>query len=345
MPTAVLDFDLQHLPCEINGLDGYDRALILVRWRGQPINKVTLPVSDSRLDPVRLHAAIANLLSERDLRNRCVRDFLDWDELPALSLKPSLTSTIAICTRDRTEELRRCLEALLSLPDDRQEIIVVDNCPSTIDTFNLVKANRRIRYIHEDRLGLNIARNRALRDAAGEIVVFCDDDAVPERDWLRAHLRNFDDPLVMCVTGLTMPLELETEAQEIFERYSPFGRGFRRRIYDNSTLSPWEAGRAGAGANMSLRRSALEQIGEFDEALDAGTPTCSGGDTEYFARILNLGFRIVYEPAALSWHRHQRTLEELRQTYYGYGVGTYASWTRSLLRDGELSVMKGPWAW
>jgi GT2 family glycosyltransferase len=345
MATAVLDFDLQHLPFEINGLDGYDRALILIRWGRQPINKITLPVIDGRLDPVRLHAAIISLLTERDLWDQWIKIFLGWDELPSLSLKPSLTSTIAICTRDRTEDLRRCLAGLLKLPDDQQEIVIIDNCPSTIDTFNLVKGNSRIRYIHEERHGLNIARNRALHEAGGEIVIFCDDDTVPDHDWLRAHLRNFEDPLVMCVTGLTMPLELETEAQEIFERHSPFGRGFRRRVYDNSTLSPWEADRAGAGANMSLRRSVLEEIGEFDEALDAGTLTKSGGDTEYFARILSRGFRIVYEPAALSWHRHCRTLEELRQTYYGYGVGTYAAWTRSLLRDREVGVMRGPWAW
>jgi GT2 family glycosyltransferase len=345
MATAVFDIDLQRLPYEINGLDKYNRALILIRWCRQPINKIILPVIDGRVDPVMLNASIIRTLSDRDLWDRWIKDFLGWDELPALNIKPSFTSTIAICTRDRTEDLRRCIDGLLGLPDDQQEIIIVDNCPSTIDTFNLVKASKRIRYIHEERPGLNIARNRALREASGEIVVFCDDDAVPDRDWLRAHLRNFDDPLVMCVTGLTMPLELETEAQEIFERYSPFGRGFRRKVYDNSTLSPWQAGCAGAGANMSLRRSVLEYIGDFDEALDAGTLTYSGGDTEYFARILSLGFRIVYEPAALSWHRHRRTLEELRQTYYGYGVGAYAAWTRSLMRDGEVGVMKGPWTW
>jgi GT2 family glycosyltransferase len=345
MATAVFDFDLQHLPNVINGLDKYDRALILIRWRRQPINKITLPVINGRLDPVMLHAAVIRTLSDRDLWDHWIRDFLGWDELSSLNSEPSLTSTIAICTRDRTEDLRRCIDGLLGLPDDQQEVIIVDNCPSTIDTFNLVKASKRIRYIHEERPGLNIARNRALREAGGEIVVFCDDDAVPDRDWLRAHLRNYDDPLVMCVTGLTMPLELETEAQEIFERYSPFGRGFKRKVYDNSTLSPWQAGCAGAGANMSLRRSVLEYIGDFDEALDAGTLTCSGGDTEYFARILSLGFRIVYEPAALSWHRHRRTLDELRQTYYGYGVGAYAAWTRSLMLEGEVGVMKGPWAW
>jgi GT2 family glycosyltransferase len=345
MATAVLDFDLQQLPYEINGLERYDKALILIRWRRQPINRITLPVIDGHLDPAMLHSAVLRTVSEQNLWDNWIKDYLGWDELSSLDDKPSSTSTIAICTRDRTEDLRRCIEALLELPDDHQEIVIIDNSPSSIDTFNLVKTNRRIRYIYEERPGLNVARNRALREASGEIVVFCDDDASPDRDWLRAHLRNFDDPMVMCVTGLTMPLELETEAQEIFERYSPFGRGFRRVVFDNYNLCPWEAGRAGAGANMSLRRSALEHIGDFDVALDAGTLTCSGGDTEYFARVLSRGFRIVYDPAALSWHRHRRTLEELRRTYYGYGVGAYAAWTRSIIREGEIDVMKGPWAW
>jgi GT2 family glycosyltransferase len=144
---------------------------------------------------------------------------------------------------------------------------------------------------------------------------------------------------------LTMPLELETEAQEWFERYSTFGRGFRRAVFDRNSLNPLAAGRAGAGANMALRRSVTQLVGLFDEALDAGTPTRSGGDTEMFSHILSSGYRIVYDPAALSWHRHRRSWEELRQTLYGYGVGVYALWTRKLLLERELTVPKLAWSW
>ena len=73
----------------------------------------------------------------------------------------------------------------------------------------------------------------------------------------------------------------------------------------------------------------------FDEALDAGTPRCPAGDHEMFGRILAAGYRIVYEPRAVSWHRHRRTWEELRQALYGYGVGVYAMWTRKLLFERE----------
>jgi GT2 family glycosyltransferase len=98
---------------------------------------------------------------------------------------------------------------------------------------------------------------------------------------------------------------------------------------------------------MALRRSVLDLIGPFDEVLDAGTPTLSGGDTELFYRIIANGFQIVYEPAALSWHRHRRTWEELRHVLYGYGVGTYAYWTGKLVQDKEWSVifMAGNWFW
>ncbi len=63
-----------------------------------------------------------------------------------------------------------------------------------------------------------------------------------------------------------------------------------------------------------------------------------------FSRILAAGFRIVYDPAALNWHRHRRSFEELRDTLRGYGTGVYAMWTRALL-NGEISVLKQALAW
>jgi GT2 family glycosyltransferase len=96
---------------------------------------------------------------------------------------------------------------------------------------------------------------------------------------------------------------------------------------------------------MAIRRSALEEIGLFDEALDGGTPSLSGGDQEFFYRTLARGYRIVYEPAALVWHRHRRDWRTLRRTIYGYGVGVFAWWTRAFLVEGELSLLKGAPSW
>lgn len=343
MPTAILDLDLSRLPPEITGLHRYSRALILVRLWGRPVGSAYLPVINGSIAGTELRGAVIHAAGWR-LWHRWLEVYLRPENLrPTHSTHP--TATIAVCTRDRPAELSRCLEALNRLFDEGQEILIVDNCSKTDETRCLVKSHDRMRYVREGKPGLNAARNRALREARQDIVAFMDDDAIPDPDWLRALLHNFDDPLVFCVTGLTMPLELETEAQEWFERYSPFGRGFQRVIYDSGNCRPSSAGRVGAGVNMAFRREVVDRVGPFDEALDAGTPTRSGGDTEMLSRLLAAGYRIVYDPAALNWHLHRRTWKELRHTLYGYGVGLYAFWMRALLVEREWSVLKAASSW
>jgi glycosyltransferase involved in cell wall biosynthesis len=343
MATAVLDLELNQLPSEITGLENYGRALILIRLNGRPVGKVWLPVAAGRIDGAELRTALIDaggaLLWERWLHDR-----LGWEERRSAT-SPLPAATVAICTRDRPEDLGRCLDGIMRMSDDGQEVLVIDNCPSTDATRRLVESHQSVRYVCEERPGLNVARNRALSEARNPIVAFIDDDAVPDRGWLRALAANFDQPLTLCVTGLTMPLELETAAQEWFERHNPFSKGFKRAVFRGIQADPLRVGRVGSGVNMALRKTAPELVGFFDEALDAGTLTRSGGDHEMFSRILTAGYNIIYDPAALSWHRHRRNWEDLRQTLYGYGVGAYAFMTRRLLMEGEFGVLKIAWEW
>ena len=184
-----------------------------------------------------------------------------------------------------------------------------------------------------------------MRESDADIVAFTDDDAAPEPHWLAALAANFQDPRVVCATGLTLPASLDTEAQELFERNCSFVRGFRRRVFDGQRDNPLHVGQAGAGANMAVRRQRVIELGGFDPRLDAGTATRSGGDHEIFTRILAAGHRIVYEPAAVSRHRHRRTMPELLSTVRGYGIGVYAMWTGLLLERREIGVLRLAWRW
>ncbi|MGB8191030.1 MAG: glycosyltransferase [Chitinophagaceae bacterium] len=343
MPSAVLDLDLVNLPEQISGLDDYTHAFILIRYKTKPIGQLRIPLCNGQLNTAHIYPDLMQAVEPR-LKEVMLHEYLQWDERDIVDYIPP-TATIAICTRNRTDDLKRCLEALLKLPDDGQDILVVDNSPSTDETKQLVASYPSVNYVLEKRPGLDFARNTALKEARGEVVAFIDDDAVPDANWLRALLKNFNSTQVMCVTGMTMPLELETDGQEAFENYSPFGKGFRRRIFSSETHNPLATGQIGAGANMAFRKSVLQAVGKFDEALDAGTPTESGGDHEFFARVLLAGYHIIYEPEALNWHRHRRSMRDTIKVIRGYGIGVYAYWTRLLLVEGQPGVLKFTYGW
>lgn len=237
--------------------------------------------------------------------------------------------SVIVCTRERPDDLARCLEALAAQTVYGLEIIVVDNAPRTARTRE-VAGRAGVRYVLEPRPGLDRARNAGLRAATGDIIAYTDDDAVALPDWAERLLRALEDPAIAGVAGPMLPLELETEAQQLFERY--LGGEAGRRDREVPRVYPPEfpaaaAGKVGAGANMAFRRSALDAVGPFDEAFDAGTLTRSGGDTEMFGRLLAAGYGLAYEPAARVLHRHRRSRTELRSQLFGYGVGVYAYWT------------------
>lgn len=343
MATAVLDLDVDQLPPLISDLQGYSRALILMRLRGKPVGQALLPVVGGQLAGAELRDALLEA-ADSAFWEHWLRNYLGLEDRRPSNSSPPL-ATVAVCTRDRPEDLRQCLDGLLQLHENGQELLVIDNCPTSDKTRRLVEGYGKVRYVREDRPGLNVARNRALREAQHDVIAFTDDDATPDPRWLQMLLANFYNPRVLCVTGLTMPLELETEAQETFQRLGGLGRGFKRIEFggpEHATLDGWEVG---AGVNMALRRSVVQQIGTFDETLDVGTPTRGGGDTEFFSRILRAGYRIVYEPEALCWHRHRRRWGELRRQLFGYELAGFAVWTRRLLIDRELGVFNQPWKW
>lgn len=335
--TAVREVHLEHLESGLADLQGYERSLIVFRFRGTVVGQAWLPVKEGCVSASQLRAKLATVAWP-------VWQRLMEDADPVYS---SLTTSVVVCTRDRTADLAQCLPGLLKLAAQGHEVIVIDSCPSDDSTARLVASYAAIRYICEPRPGAGIARNRGLLAATKEIVAFTDDDAQIDTGWLAALLRNFDDPLVALVTGITMPLELETEAQLWFEQTNGFARGFVRKQFDATTLNPLAAGLVGASVNVAIRRCVLAEVGLFDEALGPGTVSRSGEDHEFFYRILARGYRVVYEPAALVWHRHRREWKSLRRTIYGYGVGVFAWWMRALLIEKEWTLLKWAprWFW
>lgn len=232
--------------------------------------------------------------------------------------------SVVICTRNRANYLRRCLEYLYNQYCKPFEIIVVDNASSDDQTRRVAEAFN-VRYVREDTPGLDVARNTGARAARGSIVAYTDDDTKPDAYWVYRVSETFRDPAIAAMTGLVIAASLDTEAEVIFEKFWPFNRGYVDKTYDlgffraslNSGPPVWEIG---AGANMAFRKDIFEEIGYFDERLDVGAAGCSG-DSEMWYRTLACGFAIRYNPLAVVYHSHRTSMPGLRKQLYAYMRG------------------------
>jgi glycosyltransferase involved in cell wall biosynthesis len=305
---------------------GENGAGVLVRRKGRPIGFLMRETAAKRTwRSEELSAWIANELRTK-IAEEAIREVITSSGAN-LSF-PSLS--VAICTRDRATIVRRCLDSLLPLQKAYGfELLVIDNAPSDQATARLVKELPTVRYTLEKYPGLNFARNRAWKEASGELIAYLDDDVVVDREWAAGLQEAFtENPDAAAFTGLVMPLKLDTNAQVLFEKRKGFRRGFDKkrfgRILPGNSLYPCGAGIFGAGCNMALRRDVLRELGGFDEALDTGPSLPGGGDLDIFYQIIRTGHALAYEPSFMVFHEHRASESALRRQYYTWGLGFMA---------------------
>jgi len=253
-----------------------------------------------------------------------------------------------IPTREAPVALERCAASILDAdyPPTRLELVVVDSAPVTDRTADTVRhleeryPDAHIQLLRDERGGAARARNLGLRSSESPFVVFADGDVVVRRSWLIESLGAFEwSPDIGCVTGLVLPLQLDTRAQLLFQEFGGYGKGFSPIVYHvddppaASPLFPYQAGVFGTGASMAFRRDVLLELGGMDEALGPGTPTRSGDDSELLLRTILRGVHLAYNPRAVVWHPDEATMEGLYEQVRGYGVGLGAYLTRTALSD------------
>jgi len=308
---------------------------VLIRRKGVPVGFWMQPTTGSRdVSAAEVAQRISGEAGQKIVAE-AIREEMADPTVPS----PLPVVSVAICTKDRGDCIERLLHSLRSQADGLPsgsggfEILVVDNAPSNDKTREVAARWPEVRYLVEPRPGLNFARNLALREARGDILAFLDDDVVVDRHWaagLASAWSQHQDAAAF--TGQVLPLELETEAQVLFEFRAGFRRGFDRVRYGavlpGDRLYPGGAGLFGTGANMAFRIDIVRQLGGFDEALDTGAPLPGGGDLDMFYRIIRSGHVLVYEPRFLVFHQHRREMKALRFQYrrsWGFGFMCYVS--------------------
>ncbi|MBK8901206.1 MAG: glycosyltransferase [Anaerolineaceae bacterium] len=234
--------------------------------------------------------------------------------------------------------MKHCLALLKPQLDADSEILVVASAPSTNQEQQIAEA-AGVNFVLEPRSGLDVARNAGIRQAKGDMIAFVDDDVLVTEGWLAALRHTLATEPADCVTGRVLPASLETAVQQQFEARFSFDRGpepIRFTDSDKRSWFPIHPYHLGTGGNMAFRRHVFDQVGLFDEALDAGTPTGGGGDLDMFRRLLLGGFTAVYQPDLLVYHQHRTTAAAARQQFYAYGKAFGALMTKIWLEEPSL---------
>lgn len=239
-----------------------------------------------------------------------------------------VTASVIIATRNRADSLERALEALSSLevpPGIQAEIVVVDN-GSTDGTGKIVSSYSRLaavplRYVYEARPGASAARNRGIREATGELLLFTDDDCVPGPGWLADAARAIGSNLLQVIGGRV-------------ELYDPADLP----VTIKTDLAPETLTSVGAlygflhGCNMIVGRPVFDRIGVFDTRLGPGTAVAAAEDTDLVYRAFRSSIPVSYNPAPLVFHHHGRSRQaEVDKLERGYALGKGALAAKHLL--------------
>jgi len=332
MPIRLAEVDLKKPLSAIYVDPGHDRLDLVVFYGYRPIGAVRLPCPSRPwlFQPEQLQRQIEQALGWR-VWELAVSGQLDR---PIPSACPSPPVSVVVCTRDRPLSLARCLQSLAELDYPHYDVLVVDNASRQPEVAAIIEQSG-FPCVREANPGLDWARNRGIRESRHEIIAFIDDDALAGQGWLRGVALGFSDPQIMAVTGMVLPAEIETMAQDDFEGYGGMSKGFISRTFRREELSTRDcfwASNWGVGANMAFRRGLFDKVGDFDVALDVGTPACGGGDLEFFYRVVSAGYALRYEPAAVVRHAHRREDSALSRQIYNNGR-SFAAYLLTIWRN------------
>ena len=214
--------------------------------------------------------------------------------------------TVVVCTLNRRDSLERALVALRDQTYPRFEVIVV-NGPSTDGSAEMLEQFAdRARIFDFPEASVGRARNVGVQHAAGDVLAFIDDDAIPPPAWLEHMIAPFDDAQVGAVGGPVFDVPLDRFDWKICtstrlgaintDSSGPIA------IYQGVGVDPFAYL---AGCNMGLRRTAVQAIGGFNSALPYPYE-----DTDVCCHLNDAGYSLEYIDEVTV--RHDRAVNAVR---------------------------------
>jgi GT2 family glycosyltransferase len=192
-----------------------------------------------------------------------------------------------------------------AFPYENYELLVIDNNSSdgTAEECNRFHADFSTvvyRYFVETQQGLSHARNRGIAEAAGDIIVFMDDDAVAEPDYLEKMLAFFERMPDAAACGSRIYPRFESRRPRWMSRFllpltSSIDLGDKARIFRRRQFP--------VGASMAVRSGMFEKYGLFHPDLGRKGNSMDGAEEkDFFYRLASAKEKIYYVPDAIVHH-------------------------------------------
>lgn len=221
--------------------------------------------------------------------------FGDDDSWPSVS--------VVVCSHNGAATLGECLDRVEALDyPDFELVVVLDGCS---DGCAEIAAGRGAVVVETGHRGLGHARNVGIETGRGELVAFLDDDAFPDRDWLRYVAQRMRGGEFAAVGGPNIPPEDEGLVAECVAA-APGGP-------IHVLFSDGEAEHI-PGCNMAFRKDVLAEVGGFDERFRV-----AGDDVDICWRLQEAGHRICFSAGAVVMHRRRDTVRRYLRQQRGYG--------------------------
>jgi glycosyltransferase involved in cell wall biosynthesis len=231
--------------------------------------------------------------------------------------------SVVIPTHNRQASLARCLNAIKDqdIAGDSFELLVVNDGSQdgTEQYLNDLEETYPfpLRVFHRQNSGPAKTRNFGIIQARGEWVVLLDDDCIPAKSWLRGYqekIATSANPKVAGYGGKVKAYRPKSFYGGFFE-----AAGITRQndfVDENNAENDRELKHI-ISANICFRRDILMALGGFDERFKRA----AGEDTALAQLVHECGFKILYAPAAWTFHEDRESWGSVFKTAHNYGTG------------------------
>lgn len=228
--------------------------------------------------------------------------------------------SVIICTYNREKYIGNLLESIAKNDFNKAdyEIVLVDNnctdnTKAICDKFASTHPDINFNYVVETEQGLSAARNKGIREAKGELLVYVDDDALVDTWYLQTIVEYMSNHTnIMACGGPIIPL-YETEEPEWMSSYTKalltgwMDYGDDIRLYPN--------GKYPGGGNSAYRAEVFQKVGSFNTELGRkGNNLMGAEEKDIFDKMVAQGMRFIYLPKMILHHIIPQ--KKLEQDYF-----------------------------